>query len=640
MQRDHTPPREARVVHLRRLPRRPCLRELPRIPRGVERGQGDLVDPDVVRVRIELPVLRVGDDHLRPFHADEADEAPDGFFERCVREVVGASVDLGARASRSRGSRADAPTSSRWRPRSPRARPAGPARGRRGSRVCRRPGSGCRPPHHPCSTRARPGCPRRCSARPCPTPSTPRRRGVRAPRADTADCRHDRPGIASRPTLSSLRWSIRFPAVRRFPIVAAAVGTLLGLLGAPPASAALIARNSSSATSSSTSRAAAASTLGWKKCGGGIQCATLGVPVDYRTPGGQMVDIAVARLPATDPGHRIGSLVVNYGGPGDPGTQTLRLAGKTIPAAVRARFDIVSFDPRGTGASKPIDCIDDPTADRLYAEDPTPDTPADLTRFYAGTNTSVDLVKACIDKFGTWLAEVGTRNVARDLERLRARWATRSSPTSATRTEPSSAPCTPRCTPSASGPWSSTPPSTSPTLPSRRSSATRRASRRRSTRSSPTARPGPRAASTPTATPQPRSPRSATASRAGCVSRPPTGAAPAWPPSTSHSSPRSTTSSRAGPRSPPRCRRPSRATAPSCSCSPTRYTGRDAKGHYDNIQEAIGSIRCADRDDAKESFDSYRNTFEQYSTQFPLLGRLVGGSPIGCDPRLPSGRAR
>src|SRR5581483_1150954 len=165
--------------------------------------------------------------------------------------------------------------------------------------------------------------------------------------------------------------------------------------------------------------AAPGGTLHWKSCGGGYQCSKLAVPVDYRSPSGATVDIAVARRPARDPEHRTGSLVINYGGPGDPGTQSLELAGTAIPAAVRDRFDLVSFDPRGTGRSKPIDCIDDATADRLFAEDPTPDTPADLARFYAGTNSSVDLVKACVDRFGTWLAEVGTRNVARDMERLR-----------------------------------------------------------------------------------------------------------------------------------------------------------------------------------------------------------------------------
>ena len=196
--------------------------------------------------------------------------------------------------------------------------------------------------------------------------------------------------------------------MRRPIFVAAAVAALTGFV-------ALVA-----APLTPAAGAAARGTLAWSGCGGGVECATLAVPVDYRDPSGPGLDVALARIPARDPGHRIGSLVVNYGGPGDPGTQTLRLAGSSVPAAVRDRFDLVSFDPRGTGASKPIDCVDDATADRLFAEDPTPDTPADLPGFYAGTNSSVDVTAVCIQKYGMWLAQVGTRNVARDLERIRA----------------------------------------------------------------------------------------------------------------------------------------------------------------------------------------------------------------------------
>jgi pimeloyl-ACP methyl ester carboxylesterase len=65
------------------------------------------------------------------------------------------------------------------------------------------------------------------------------------------------------------------------------------------------------------------------------------------------------------------------------------------------------------------------------------------------------------------------------------------------------------------------------------------------------------------------------------------------------------------------------------------YTGRSANGVYDNVQEAIEPIRCADRRDARVSFDDYRQTFEQYSAQFPFFGPLLAASPIGCDPRLP-----
>jgi pimeloyl-ACP methyl ester carboxylesterase len=150
-----------------------------------------------------------------------------------------------------------------------------------------------------------------------------------------------------------------------------------------------------------------------------LQCATLTVPVDYSQPGGEQVDIAVARLRATKPDQRIGSLVFNFGGPGDAGTETLPDYAAQIPASVRARYDLVSFDPRGTGKSRPVECVDDATADRLNTVDPTPNSEADLRAFYEGTNEPVDVVARCVARNGAWLAQLGSRNVARDLDRLR-----------------------------------------------------------------------------------------------------------------------------------------------------------------------------------------------------------------------------
>lgn len=176
-------------------------------------------------------------------------------------------------------------------------------------------------------------------------------------------------------------------------------------------------RGPAAATSHGEGRSPA--TLAWTACGKAFECATLDVPADYTDPAAGLVPLAVARRPAEDPTRRIGSLIVNYGGPGDPGTETLRYAAAGVPAAVRRHFDLVSFDPRGTGGSRPVDCIDDPTFERAWSEDPTPDGTEELPRFYDGTASSVDLVAACVARHGEWLARIGTRNVARDLDRLR-----------------------------------------------------------------------------------------------------------------------------------------------------------------------------------------------------------------------------
>jgi pimeloyl-ACP methyl ester carboxylesterase len=159
--------------------------------------------------------------------------------------------------------------------------------------------------------------------------------------------------------------------------------------------------------------------LVWRGCREGFECATLDVPVDYSAPQGERVAIALIRRIA-NPDLRIGSLVINYGGPGDPGTETLRAAYGALPSEIRERFDVVSFDPRGTGRSRPVDCVDDATFDRAWTEDVTPDNQRELPAFYDGTAFSVDLIGACVDRHGEWLAHVGTRNVARDLDRLRS----------------------------------------------------------------------------------------------------------------------------------------------------------------------------------------------------------------------------
>jgi len=158
----------------------------------------------------------------------------------------------------------------------------------------------------------------------------------------------------------------------------------------------------------------------WASCGSHLQCASLSVPVDYTQPDGATVDIAVARLRATGPGRRLGSLVFNFGGPGDAGTTTLPGFARDLPAAIRARYDLVSFDPRGTGKSRPVECVDNQTVDQLNAVDPTPNSDADLRAIYDGTHEPVDLVARCVARNGAWLGQLGSRNVARDLDRLRA----------------------------------------------------------------------------------------------------------------------------------------------------------------------------------------------------------------------------
>ena len=158
-------------------------------------------------------------------------------------------------------------------------------------------------------------------------------------------------------------------------------------------------------------------TLAWSDCGNGFQCATLTVPVDWSKPtAGEQVGLALIRLPAAAPDQRIGSLVVNYGGPGESGVDYLRRTYGRLPQTVRDRFDVVSFDPRGTGASRPIDCVDDAFLDQSATLPAVPTTSAQLDALHA---YNAQFAAGCAQRMGAYAGQVGTRNVARDLEAIR-----------------------------------------------------------------------------------------------------------------------------------------------------------------------------------------------------------------------------
>src|SRR6476646_10252053 len=82
--------------------------------------------------------------------------------------------------------------------------------------------------------------------------------------------------------------------------------------------------------------------LHWAACGGGFECATAAVPLDYDHPGGPAVSLALIRLPALYQRHRIGSLLTNPGGPGHSGVDAIRgIPPGAYPPGIRARFDII-----------------------------------------------------------------------------------------------------------------------------------------------------------------------------------------------------------------------------------------------------------------------------------------------------------
>ena len=160
-------------------------------------------------------------------------------------------------------------------------------------------------------------------------------------------------------------------------------------------------------------------TLDWSSCGTAagelidLECATLSVPLDYSAPAGEKIDIAVARTATADDDARIGSLVFNPGGPGGSGIEFLTSAAALIPPEIAERFDLVSFDPRGVGASTSIDCeVDfDDDVTLLAADDD-----AGWEALVAETQSRAD---TCTVDSLALEPHVGTNNAARDLDELR-----------------------------------------------------------------------------------------------------------------------------------------------------------------------------------------------------------------------------
>ncbi len=152
--------------------------------------------------------------------------------------------------------------------------------------------------------------------------------------------------------------------------------------------------------------------LTWMRCGR-AQCARLEVPIDDAVPDGPTIELGLTRIPARGP--RIGSLVVNPGGPGASGVEFVVAAAAAFPPRVRDRFDIVGFDPRGVGSSAAVDCTDD--LDGFYALDFDPDDEHERRALEAGGAAFAD---SCARAGGALLPYLSTARTARDLDRIRA----------------------------------------------------------------------------------------------------------------------------------------------------------------------------------------------------------------------------
>ena len=195
-----------------------------------------------------------------------------------------------------------------------------------------------------------------------------------------------------------------------------AAALLLALLPACSGDRAPADGGRSAAPSARPSAGQPSSDLAWTPCGQEFTCTVLDVPLVEDDPAQGTVPLALTRLPAADPDARIGSIVVNPGGPGVSAVDSLQATWSQVLPVVRERFDLVAFDPRGVGRSAPVRCASTAELDRYFALDPTPDDAAELEALVAG---SAALTAGCVQGAGRLLGHLSTADAAADLEQVR-----------------------------------------------------------------------------------------------------------------------------------------------------------------------------------------------------------------------------
>jgi pimeloyl-ACP methyl ester carboxylesterase len=147
-----------------------------------------------------------------------------------------------------------------------------------------------------------------------------------------------------------------------------------------------------------------------------FQCGTTKVPITYDEPEGAPLSLFLVRVKAADQTDRIGSLMVNPGGPGASGADAAIGLALTLPPEVLSRFDIVGFDPRGVGLSTPVECVPDETKEEMVASEPRPTSDEQLDEAFGLVR---DVADGCAEEYGDALGTFNTVDTARDMDRVR-----------------------------------------------------------------------------------------------------------------------------------------------------------------------------------------------------------------------------
>jgi pimeloyl-ACP methyl ester carboxylesterase len=213
------------------------------------------------------------------------------------------------------------------------------------------------------------------------------------------------------------RAASRFPR----PALSAAVSAAAILLAAVLASAAYSAAVPAQAAAQAPATAPVP-VLHWRSCYGGFQCATARVPLSYRDPRGATISIAVVRHLATDPARRAGTLFINAGGPAEQ-IETFVTGFGSLPAGFTARFNTITFDPRGFGYSTAVRCFPTMAAESKFLGDASfggvPVFPVGARQDAAWVRTWARFDARCAQRNGSLLDHDTTADEARDMNLLR-----------------------------------------------------------------------------------------------------------------------------------------------------------------------------------------------------------------------------
>ncbi|EXG80937.1 putative hydrolase or acyltransferase of alpha/beta superfamily [Cryptosporangium arvum DSM 44712] len=156
--------------------------------------------------------------------------------------------------------------------------------------------------------------------------------------------------------------------------------------------------------------------IGTSLSGVQVDCGAVRVPQDWANPTGATFDIAMVRVRRTDQKNRIGSLLVNPGGPGASGIELAAQTPLFLPGEIMERFDVVGFDPRGVGKSAPVDCLTAASKDATTAANPDPAPQKEFDEQVKLWRTSIN---PCVSKYGQSLGYYSTEQTVRDMDAIR-----------------------------------------------------------------------------------------------------------------------------------------------------------------------------------------------------------------------------